>query len=75
MGVAHANRAQGFRIIAFVTIGVTLYELAQPILPRGVLNWKDVICTPIAGLISLGLLLLKRRVILVASLHGEGARP
>jgi hypothetical protein len=52
LGVSHANRTQGFRIIAFTTIGITAYELLQPVLPRGVLDWKDVISTPVSGLFS-----------------------
>jgi hypothetical protein len=51
--VAHATRMQAVRIIIFVTAGVMIYELLQPILPRGVLDWKDVWSTPIAGLFSL----------------------
>jgi hypothetical protein len=58
LGVSHASQAQGLRIIALVTVGITGYELMQPILPRGVLDWKDVISTLIAGVISAGLLLL-----------------
>jgi hypothetical protein len=57
LGVSHATRIQSLRIITFVTIGVTIYELLQPVLPRGVLDWKDVISTPIAGLFSLVLVL------------------
>jgi hypothetical protein len=52
LGFNHATRVQGRRIIAFTTVGVTLYELLQPILPKGVLDWKDVVSTPIAGCIS-----------------------
>ena len=63
LGIYHANQKQGVRVIALVTIGVTIYELLQPILPRGVLDWKDVISTPIAGVMSLLLLLLIHRVI------------
>jgi hypothetical protein len=63
LGLSHATRAQGFRIVALVTVGITIYELMQPILPRGVLDWKDVISTPIAGAVSLGLFLLILRAI------------
>ena len=63
LGVCHATRVQGFRIVALVTVGITVYEIMQPILPRGVLDWKDVVSTPIAGVISLGLLLLIWRAI------------
>jgi hypothetical protein len=54
---------QGVRITALVTSGITAYELLQPVLPRGVLDWKDVASTPVAGLISLVLLLLICRVV------------
>ena len=57
LGVNHANRAQSIRITAFVTVGITVYELLQAVLPKGVLDWKDVVSTPIAGLFSLMLVL------------------
>ena len=63
LGVNHANRVQSIRIIAFVTVGITIYELLQAVLPKGVLDWKDVISTPIAGLFSLLLVLVILRVI------------
>ena len=61
--VSHATRAQGLRIIAFTTLGITIYELLQAILPRGVLDWKDVVSTPIAGLSSLILFWVIWRVV------------
>jgi hypothetical protein len=63
LGVSHATRTQSLRIIALVTTGITIYELLQPVLPRGVLDWKDVISTPIAGLFSLIMVLVMWRVI------------
>ena len=63
LGVNHANRVQSIRIIAFVTVGITIYELLQAVLPKGVLDWKDVISTPIAGLFSLLLVLVIWRFI------------
>jgi hypothetical protein len=52
LGFTHATRIQSIRVIMFVTIGVTIYELLQPVLPRGIMDWKDVISTPVAGLFS-----------------------
>ena len=49
LGIYHANKIQSVRTIVFVTIGVIIYELLQPILPRGILDLKDVISTSIAG--------------------------
>ena len=63
LGVAHATRKQGLRIVALVTGGIVIYELLQPILPRGVLDWKDVVSTLIAGAFALGLLLLITRLV------------
>jgi hypothetical protein len=63
LGVMHATRVQGLRIVALVTTGITVYELLQPVLPRGVLDWKDVISTPIAGAISLTMLLVISKVV------------
>jgi hypothetical protein len=57
LGAYHPTRSQGMRIIPFVTLGITIYELLQPVLPRGVLDWKDVVSTIVAGFISLLILL------------------
>ncbi|MGD1992462.1 MAG: hypothetical protein PVI59_04635 [Anaerolineae bacterium] len=63
LGVTHATRAQSLRTIAFVTVGVTAYELLQPVLPRGVLDWRDVVSTPVAGLLSLAMVWVIWRVV------------
>lgn len=42
--------------ILFITLGLIIYELVQYILPgRNTCDWRDIIATIIAGLISLGL--------------------
>ena len=63
LGIIHATRRQGIRLVAFVTLGVAVYELLQPVLPRGVLDWKDVVSTFVAGLFSLVMLLAVWRVV------------
>ena len=63
LGINHATRIQSIRVITFVTIGVTIYELLQPILPRGIMDWKDVISTPVAGFFSLVIVLGIWRVV------------
>jgi hypothetical protein len=61
--IFHADRIQSVRMIVFITVGVMIYELLQAVLPRGVLDWKDVWSTPIAGLFSLLLVsLVWRRI-------------
>jgi hypothetical protein len=63
LGVNHATRMQSIRIVAFVTTGIVIYELLQTVLPKGVLDWKDVISTPVAGLFSLVMVLAIWRVV------------
>ena len=63
LAIYHSTRIQGIRLIALVTIGIVIYELLQPALPRGVLDWKDILSTPFAGTISLMIFLAFWRVI------------
>lgn len=58
LGIANATRAQGLRIIAFITAGFIVYEVLQPILPRGTFDWGDVIATLAAGAAAALLVLL-----------------
>lgn len=58
LGILHATKRQGYRIIGLVTVGVAIYEVLQAILPKGVLDIKDVVSTFVAGLISVVLLAL-----------------
>ena len=60
---------KGFRLIVFYVIGYMLYEVLQPLLPRGVFNWKDIYGTIIGGVIGLVLfhsihLVIKRQKII-----------
>ena len=57
LGVSLATPIQSIRIVAFVTVGITIYELLQPVLPRDILDWNGVASTPIAGLLSLMIVL------------------
>jgi hypothetical protein len=58
LGCALLNptREQSFRLAAFYSVGFVIYEFVQPILPRGVFDWNDVIGTCIGYLISLPIL-------------------
>lgn len=50
------KRTKGKWFVLFITIGLIIYELAQYILPgRNTCDWRDIIATIIAGIISLGL--------------------
>ena len=54
---------KGFRLILFYIIGYIMYEIIQPILPRGVFDWKDIYGTIIGGVIGLVLFHLIHLVI------------
>ena len=42
-------------VLIFITFGLIVYEFAQYFSPRSVLDWRDIVATMIAGLISLGI--------------------
>jgi hypothetical protein len=56
LAVLNPNRRQGYRLARLFAAGYVLYEFAQPYLPKGVFDWKDVYATVIGWLISLFLM-------------------
>ena len=52
LGLANATRRESYRIIGFVTVGYIVYEIVQPILPRGTFDLKDVLATFSAGVLA-----------------------
>ena len=46
---------QGRTFLIIITLGLIVYELLQYFSPRSILDWKDMIATLIAGLISWGI--------------------
>lgn len=46
---------QGRIFLIIITLGLIVYELLQYFLPRSILDWRDMIATLIAGLISWGI--------------------
>lgn len=42
-------------LIIFITLGLIVYELLQYFSPRSILDWRDMIATVIAGLMSWGI--------------------
>ncbi len=47
----NSTKKQSFRVAPLLAIGYIIYEFMQPVLPKGVFDWKDVYGT----LIGLGL--------------------
>ena len=58
LGCAAMNptKPQSFRLAAFYSLGFVLYEFLQPILPKGVFDWKDVYGTAVGFLIAIVIL-------------------
>ena len=50
------------RLAGFFSLGYILYEFAQPVLPKGVFDWKDVYGTAIGLSLSLPVLALLWRL-------------
>ena len=44
---------KAIRIIVFVIAGYIIYEILQPILPKGVFDWKDIYGTFLGGIVAL----------------------
>ena len=63
LALLNPSKVQGIRVIAFFVVGYILYEVMQPILPKGVFDWKDIYGTVIGGLLCLVLFLLIHRII------------
>jgi hypothetical protein len=61
--VFNSSNKKGLRLISFFIIGYILYEIAQPFLPKGVFDWKDIYGTIIGGLIGLLLFHLIHKVV------------
>lgn len=52
LAILNPPRKKVYRIILFLIIGYCIYEFLQPILPKGVFDWKDIYGTIIGGLLS-----------------------
>ena len=58
LAVLNSPRKKIINVIGFVVLGYIIYEVAQPYLPKGVFDWRDIYGTLIGGIISLIILLL-----------------
>jgi hypothetical protein len=53
---------KGIRIIFFFMIGYIIYEIAQPILPRGTFDLKDIYGTLIGGVFALIIFIMSHKL-------------
>jgi glycopeptide antibiotics resistance protein len=49
LALLNPNHRQGYRIIGFLAMGYIIYEVLQPILPRGTFDFRDVVGTLVGG--------------------------
>ncbi len=63
LAIFNSSKIKSTRLILFFILGYILYEIVQPILPRGVFDWKDIYGTLIGGTIAILLLFLLHKVI------------
>ena len=63
LAIFNSSKIKSIRLILFFILGYILYEIVQPILPRGVFDWKDIYGTLIGGTIAILLLVLLHKVI------------
>jgi len=62
LAIMHSSFRQALRVIGFVVVGYSAYEVLQPFLPKGTFDINDIIGTVAGGVISLALVLLLRVV-------------
>ena len=53
--IVNPNRRNGRIFLVIITLGLIVYELLQYFSPRSILDWRDMIATVIAGLVSWGI--------------------
>ena len=63
LAILNSQRKKAFNVIGFLVVGYILYEIAQPYLPKGVFDWKDIYGTIIGALVSVIALLLMRLIV------------
>ena len=54
LALFNSPKKKGFNLILFFVLGYILYEIVQPLLPKGVFDWLDIYGTVLGGVIALG---------------------
>lgn len=63
LAILNSQRKKTFNVIEFLVVGYILYEFAQPYLPKGVFDWKDIYGTIIGGFASVIFVLVLRLIV------------
>lgn len=63
LAILNSPFKKGFRLIGLFVAGYIIYEILQPILPRGTFDWNDVYGTLIGGVFGLIFYLIIHRVL------------
>ena len=63
LAILNSQTRKTFNVIGFLVVGYILYEIAQPFLPKGVFDWKDIYGTIIGGVVSVGVVAVLRLVV------------
>ncbi len=63
LAIVNSPKKKGFNLIIFAVLAYVIYEFAQPYLPKGVFDWKDIYGTLIGGVISFIVLIILRKII------------
>jgi hypothetical protein len=63
LAVLNSSMRKGLRLIVFFILGYIVYEFLQPLLPKGVFDWRDIFGTLIGGVLGMVLFLIMHRSI------------
>ncbi len=59
----NSTKKQSFRIASLLAVGYVAYEFLQPVLPKGVFDWKDVYGTMVGMGLSFAILWIIWRIL------------
>lgn len=63
LAILNSSYKKGFRLIGLFVVGYIVYEILQPVLPRGTFDWLDIYGTLIGGAIGMILYLVINKLI------------
>ena len=63
LSILNPEKAQSYRLAAFLAIGYICYEFVQPYLPRGTFDWNDILGTVLGYCVAVSLIWMLWRVL------------